>query len=75
MKSTGCGSKQAVQDLNEAEDQDLRGEEELHQVTIETIKKESRCADSIHCGDPLIQGGLNSGQNEEVLMEKSHKRN
>ena len=41
MGNTGCGSKQVAQDINEAEDQNLRGEEELHQVTIETIRRKS----------------------------------
>ena len=74
MKSTGCGSKQAVQDPNEAEDQDLRGEEELHRVTI-TKQEESREPDDC---EPIVRTlveGKCSGWTEETCMEMNHMKN
>ena len=51
-----------VQDPNEAE---KIQDQELHEVARNTNQEESRRADPSHCGDPLIQDGLDSGRKEE----------
>ena len=46
LKNKGCGSKQVVQDLNEAEESRIKRRKEPHLVTIEPIKEESRYPDN-----------------------------
>ena len=58
LKNKGCGSKQVVQDLTEAEESRIKRRKELLLVTITTIRKKSRRPDPSYYGDPLIQDGL-----------------